>query len=113
VNFGLPDNTLAQIQGCLARYPNIAWVKVYGSRAMGTYAPGSDIDLAFSAPVDCNLRLAADLSDLPTPYLFDVTHYESVENVALKTHIEQMGHQYLHLSPEQPYLESKKVNTGE
>jgi len=35
--------------------------------------------------------LLAALDDLPTPYLFDVTHYESLKHEGLKEHIDRVG----------------------
>lgn len=89
--FGLPTATLAAIQACLQQYPEIVWVRIYGSRAKGDYQRGSDIDLAFSSPIDCSADLLAALDNLPTPYLFDVTHYESLEHEGLKAHIDRVG----------------------
>ncbi len=89
--FGLNERTLSAIETCLQQYPDIAWVKIYGSRAKGTFQRGSDIDLAFSCPVNCAAKLLDDLDNLPTPYLFDVTHYESLKNEALKSHIDRVG----------------------
>jgi uncharacterized protein len=89
--FGLPVETLQQIKQCLATYPELSWVKVYGSRAMGSYHAGSDIDLAFSCNEDISSQLLASLDALPTPYLFDVTHYNSLTHQGLKAHIDQVG----------------------
>lgn len=89
--FGLTERTLVAIETCLQQYPDIAWVKIYGSRAKGNYGRGSDIDLAFSSPVNYSATLLDDLDELPTPYLFDVTHYESLKNQALKEHIDHVG----------------------
>ena len=36
----------------------------------------------------CTLLL---LDNLPTPYLFDVTHYESLRHNDLKAHIDRIG----------------------
>lgn len=89
--FGLSAETLAAIQTCLQQYPEIVWVKIYGSRAKGNYERGSDIDLAFSSPTDCSADLLEALDNLPTPYLFDVTHYESLKHEGLKAHIDRVG----------------------
>jgi predicted nucleotidyltransferase len=88
---GLPPQTLAQIQAVLVSFPQIRWLKLYGSRAMGNYRPGSDIDLAFSSPVDCTAQLAGAFEELPIPYLVDVTHWESLAHDGLRQHIEQVG----------------------
>jgi len=89
--FGLPEKTLNQIITCLAEFPQLQWVKIYGSRAMGTDKKASDINLAFSCPVDISAKLLSCLDELPTPYLFDVTHYESITHEGLKAHIDEYG----------------------
>lgn len=91
MKYGLPDETLSQIIACVKTYSSINWVKIYGSRAMGNYKKGSDIDLAYSSSIDESARLLEALDSLPTPYLYNVTHYESVENKALKEHIDRVG----------------------
>ena len=88
---GLPPQTLAQIQAVLQAFPQIRWLKLYGSRAMGNYRSGSDIDLAFSSPVDYTAQLAGAIGELPIPYLVDVTHWESLAHAGLRQHIEQVG----------------------
>lgn len=89
--FGLSEKTLALIADCIRQFPEIVWVKIYGSRAKGDYQRGSDIDLAYSSPTECTAELHGALDDLPTPYLFDVTHYESLRHEGLKEHIERIG----------------------
>lgn len=88
---GLDAKTLELIKNCFEKYSGIVWVKIYGSRAKGSYRRGSDIDLAFSSPVNYSAKLLAALDSLPLPYLFDVTHYESLKNQALKEHIDRVG----------------------
>jgi predicted nucleotidyltransferase len=88
---GLSEGTVAEIRACLQRFPQLGWVKLYGSRAMGRHRRGSDIDLAFSSPQDCSAALLAALDELPTPYRFDVTHWESLHHAPLQAHIERVG----------------------
>ena len=88
---GLDAKTLKLIESCFEKYPEIVWVKIYGSRAKGNYQRGSDIDLAFSSPVNYSAKLLGALDNLPLPYMFDVTHYESLKNQALKEHIDRVG----------------------
>lgn len=88
--FGLSDATLKLIITCLRQY-SLKWVKIYGSRAKGNYHPGSDIDLAFSANEDYSAKLREALDSLKTPYLFDVSYYEGIENKKLKDHIDRIG----------------------
>jgi predicted nucleotidyltransferase len=89
--FGLNEQALTLIIDCVRNFPEIHWVKVYGSRAKGDFQRGSDIDLAFSSPVDYSAELHEALDELSTPYLFDVTHYESLRHEGLKEHIERVG----------------------
>jgi predicted nucleotidyltransferase len=91
INHGIPDRTLAEIRCCLKSFPQIHWLKLYGSRAMGRHWSGSDIDLAYSANDDCSAALHEALDQLPTPYLFDVTHWESLRYAPLREHIERVG----------------------
>ena len=44
--FGLPESAIEAIRRVLAKCPGIEKVVIYGSRAKGTFRPGSDIDLA-------------------------------------------------------------------
>jgi uncharacterized protein len=89
---GIPERTVTEIRSCLQeRFPQIHWLKLYGSRAMGKHWAGSDIDLAYSADEDCSAALREALDQLPTPYLFDVTHWESLRHAPLREHIERAG----------------------
>ncbi len=91
ISHGIPERTVKEIRSCLKRFPQIHWLKLYGSRAMGKHWAGSDIDLAFSAEEDCSAALREALDQLPTPYLFDVTHMESLRHAPLREHIERVG----------------------
>lgn len=73
------------------QFPQIRWLKLYGSRALGRQRPGSAIDLAFSSEEDCSPELAAAFEELPTPYLVDVTHWESLRHEGLRQHIAHFG----------------------
>lgn len=91
--FGLPQKTIDLLREYFARIPEIEKVVIYGSRAMGNYERGSDIDFAFfsSAPTDLTGTLLTELNELPTPYFFDVTNYQRLQHPELKEHIDQVG----------------------
>ncbi|WP_373532850.1 nucleotidyltransferase family protein [Vampirovibrio sp.] len=91
MRFGLPDLTIEQIRSCFAQYPDIEWVKVYGSRSLGTHQPGSDVDLVYAGPVDHSAKLSSYLEEALTPYLFDVTYYNDLQSENLKSHIDRVG----------------------
>ena len=68
---------------------------IFGSRAMGNYKKGSDVDLALWGDDISErdlLKLYAALSeDSILPYEFDLLQYESIRNDALKKHIDDFG----------------------
>ncbi len=91
--FGLPDETIKLFCDYFASRPEIEEVILFGSRAMGTHSPGSDIDLAIltSSADDLSGSVKTDLDGLPTPYLFDVVDYRHVTNSDLRSHIDRVG----------------------
>ncbi len=94
MNFGLADIDLADIRHVLSRYPNVKKVLVFGSRAMGNFKPGSDVDLALVGDLDFETvrRIHGDLNERTLmPYFFDVLDYNALQNPALKKHIDEFG----------------------
>lgn len=94
MKFGLDQNTHDKINAVLAKYPEIERVLIYGSRAKGTFKPGSDIDMTLlgeEISEQTLSKLKAELYDLSTPYLFDVSVYKHIESIDLKEHIERAG----------------------
>lgn len=92
-HFGLYEKSYNYILDFFKTQPNVEMVKIYGSRAKGNYRPGSDIDFAVYGDLtnpEVN-HIANALYDLPTPYKFDVTHYETLGHEALKEHIDRVG----------------------
>lgn len=91
--FGLPDHTIALITAYFEQQPEVSEVQVYGSRAMGNYKRGSDIDLAIFTTCndDISGRIKSELGELPTPYMFDVTDYNRISHNGLKAHIDHVG----------------------
>lgn len=93
-SFGLSEQTISLIVTTLQKFPEINGAKIFGSRAIGNYKPGSDIDIALNGQIS-QQRLAnikGILSDeISTPYIFDVVVYEQLDNEQLKNHINQYG----------------------
>jgi predicted nucleotidyltransferase len=90
--FGLDARARALLDGVLERYPSIREARVFGSRALDTHRPESDIDLALYGDVDDALaaRVAGELDELPLPYQFDVRAYP-VRHAGLREHIDRVG----------------------
>jgi uncharacterized protein len=91
--FGLYERSYNDILEYFKTKPKINMIKVYGSRAKGNWEKGSDIDFAVFGNLTFNeiSRIKTDLYNLPTPYKFDVTHYETLDHEALKEHIDRVG----------------------
>jgi len=94
--FGLSETTIEAIRRALAECPGLEKVIIYGSRAKGTFRPGSDIDLALHGSVsdDDLLRLLNRLDELDTPYLFDVIRYQDIDSDELRAHIARAGQRF-------------------
>lgn len=90
--FGLSDRTLDLLTAYFATQTELKEVWVYGSRAMGNYRPGSDIDLAIitTSAVDLAAHIQSDLEELPTPYTFDVVDYNKISHKPLQEHIDRV-----------------------
>ena len=61
----------------------VSEVIVYGSRAKGTYRPGSDIDVTIKGSgltTRWLMDLAVKIDDLLLPYEVDCSIYEHIEN---------------------------------
>lgn len=92
--FGLSDQTLATLRGILTAYPEIEKAILYGSRAMGNYRKGSDIDLTLvGAALDDRLlsRIAGRLEDSTIPYHVDLSLKDHIDNPNLLAHIARVG----------------------
>jgi len=93
--YGLLDRDIKYIKEAIKMYPEIDEVIIFGSRAMGNYKKGSDVDIALKGQ-NINrrtvTRLADDLNEkYPLPYFFDVINYNDILNEELKKHIDNIG----------------------
>jgi predicted nucleotidyltransferase len=94
MHFGLDAKILKSIAGVFARHSAITEARVYGSRARGDFKTGSDIDIALFAPAlafEEFLRVRGELDDLPCLYKMDTTHFDVLENAALREAILRDG----------------------
>ena len=93
MRFGIPEQTVTMILESIADINKIKKAAVFGSRAIGNYKNGSDIDLVIygsGITNDVVNKLSILLNEeLPLPYYFDIVHYESISTPALKEHIDE------------------------
>lgn len=91
-NFGLPERTINELLEYFKSVETLDKVVIYGSRAKGTYRNGSDIDFAiWSDDINCASQIRWGLEELPTPYMFDVTDYNTLTHEGMKNSIDTDG----------------------
>ncbi len=92
---GLLPRDLDYITQALRQFPEVEMALIFGSRAKGNYAPGSDVHLAVKGEGITSTtisRLSFLLNEeYPLPYFFDVVHYETLSNSDLVEHIDRVG----------------------
>lgn len=92
--FGLNTKDIDLVLEALKRHPDIEKALVFGSRAMGNYKPGSDVDIALMGNLkpDTRIDVSVELNErLPLPYKFDIIDYPSLSHQPLIEHIDQYG----------------------
>ena len=94
MRFGLEEKTIEKINQVLANHSQVEQVILFGSRAMGNFKNGSDIDLAIKG-VELNLKIINEISDeiddLLLPYSFDLINFSHINNSELLNHINRVG----------------------
>jgi len=94
MQFGLSEQTIERINSVFARHPEVEKVVLYGSRAKGTYKPGSDIDLTLYgneiSQKETN-KILDELEELDLPYSIDLSVFSRLSHVQLRDHIERVG----------------------
>ena len=91
--FGLKQQHIEAINTCFTKLTQIEQVILYGSRAMGNYRTGSDIDLTIVGELDSRdfTELEIQLDDLMLPYKIDLSILIQIDNPELKDHIHRNG----------------------
>ena len=92
--FGLPQRTLDELQAQLGNFKKIDKAVIYGSRAMGNYHSGSDIDITLIGD-ELNLqdleRIAGALDESAIPYKIDLSILKLIDHLELTDHIARVG----------------------
>lgn len=94
MKYGLSEDDLNQMCGVFRKFPMIQSVVLFGSRAIGNYKPGSDVDLALKGQTNPSMasRIGGILNEETNlPYFFDVVDYNSVVRKEFLEHIRRHG----------------------
>ena len=98
---GLSQKSLRAIADVVYSNAHVQEAKIFGSRAIGTYREGSDIDICLFGQEltlsDLNC-IAGELEDLNIPQLVDLVNFRTIKNENLLKHIEEFSIQ-IELSP--------------
>ncbi|MGY0691484.1 nucleotidyltransferase domain-containing protein [Virgibacillus sp. FSP13] len=93
--FGLLDRDVDLIVRALKHFEETDQAIIFGSRAIGSYKKGSDVDIAIIGE-KVTRKTISDLDILlneeyPLPYFFDILDYKAVGSEKLNVHIDTVG----------------------
>ena len=95
MNYGISQNSMKLIIRTLDQRKEVKKAVIFGSRSVGNYKNGSDIDIAIYGE-DITWETANQLSielneKSPLPYYFDILPHELLKHKELKEHINTYG----------------------
>ena len=91
---GISEGIWGEITEVFEKFPKINQVILFGSRAMGNFREGADIDLAVMGDLivlEDLLDIEVALEDLELIYKFDLVDFNKINNHELTVHIERVG----------------------
>ena len=90
---GIKNSELESIKSVFEREAHVTSAILFGSRALGTYKNGSDIDIALKGNISHRnwLDLMIKIDDLDLPYKFDLILFEKIKSPELLAHINGIG----------------------
>lgn len=94
LDIGLTPEDVLKLHAVFVQHINIRKVILYGSRAMGTYKPASDIDLTLvGKSIDLTQLnvIETQLDDLYLPYKIDLSIFDKIVNRDFLNHIKRVG----------------------
>ncbi|RAI85818.1 nucleotidyltransferase family protein [Algoriphagus yeomjeoni] len=94
MKFGLSNSAHDILIGIFRKYPQIAHVLVYGSRAKGNYTSRSDLDLVIADQEIDRFTLGkvlADINESDFPHTIDLQSLDRIQNEKLIDHIRRVG----------------------
>ncbi|MDR2391759.1 MAG: restriction endonuclease subunit S [Planctomycetota bacterium] len=97
MNDGLKEKHRETIIRILSANPRLKRAVLFGSRAMGTHAAASDVDIALfgeELTLDDQAKLAAEIEKRPIPQSVDLLRFHVIEDKKLLKHIEKYGQEW-------------------
>jgi predicted nucleotidyltransferase len=97
--FGLETGDIGKLVTIFNSNVGVEAAILFGSRAKGTFSPGSDIDIALKGEtltLNDILALGNEIEELNFPYKIDLVLYHRIENDNLISHIDRVGRVLFH-----------------
>jgi predicted nucleotidyltransferase len=94
MNDGLKNEHRAAIIGILSANPRVERAVLFGSRATGTFASGSDVDIALfgdALTLDDQAKLIEEVGESSIPQQVDLLLHLRIKSRELLDHIKQDG----------------------
>ena len=91
---GLSPVVQAKLMSVFKQFPKIRRVIMYGSRALGNFKPGSDIDLTLDGDeltTQDLLTILNQIDDLLLPYKVDLSILQLIDHDSLLDHVKRVG----------------------
>jgi len=92
--FGFSEKSQNILNSILRRFEEINEVRIFGSRAKGTFTNRSDVDLVICNSTVDRKKLAtihAEINNSDFPYTVDILCFDSINNNSLLEHIKRVG----------------------
>ena len=95
MSFGIRSEDIDYIVETIKYFPEVDKAIIFGSRAMGNFKKGSDVDIALFGD-KVNFSIVAKIKEKlqeesPMPYLFDIVDFTHSNSTTLKEHIQEYG----------------------
>jgi len=93
-SFGLTELHVNSTRSICRRNSAVDRVLVFGSRSMGHYREGSDLDVCLvdqNMPFSELLQVQVQIDELNLPIHCDVIRFSSIRNDELRQHIQRVG----------------------
>jgi len=94
MDYGLKQKDLELIINKIKQLKKTEKAMLFGSRALGNYKKGSDVDIVlYGNDIESEVHLLdIELNEHTNlPYYFDVLNYSEINNLDLKKHIDKFG----------------------
>jgi predicted nucleotidyltransferase len=94
MKYGLSEQTIEKIQAVLSNHSEVDKACLYGSRAMGNFKQGSDIDLTLYGghlSLTTLHKIENELDDLLLPYKIDLSIFKQISDPDVIDHIQRVG----------------------